>query len=59
MKTYEIKKEPIKSEGKTIDKWNIYYYDDCGIQETKEFWSYIGENEPIEGQQIKTGYSKK
>jgi hypothetical protein len=51
MKTYEIRKEG--------DDWNIYYFDVHGNQETKEFWSSIGENTPADGVVLKEGYTKK
>jgi hypothetical protein len=53
MKTYEIKKELIKTDENGVDifHYNIYYYID-GIEETKEFHSKDG----INGN-IKEGYS--
>lgn len=53
MKTYEIKYEPVKVDGKTIDKYNVYYYIN-GKQETKEFHSTDG----INGE-IRQGYKLK
>jgi len=43
MKTYEIKYEPINIKGKSIDKYNIYYYV-AGKLENKEFHSIDGIN---------------
>lgn len=43
MRTYEIKYEPIKIEGKVIDKYNIYYYVGKHL-ENKEFHSVDGIN---------------
>lgn len=54
MKTYEIKHEPITKNGQTIDKYNIYYYDENGNLETKEFHSTDG----VSGN-IKPGYIEK
>ena len=46
MKTYEIKYEPVKVDGKTIDKYNIYYYIN-ELQDGKEFHSVDGINGEI------------
>jgi len=53
MKTYEIKYEPIKKEGVTIDKYNVYYYIN-GVEESKEFHSLDG----INGE-VRQGYTLK
>lgn len=45
MKTYEIKLEPVKLPDKSIkEKYNIYYYDEEGVLESKEFHSNDGVN---------------
>lgn len=46
-KTYEIKHEPATINGQIINKYNIYYYDEDGVEETKEFHSTDGINGKI------------
>lgn len=45
-KTYEIKKEPVKINGKDIVKYNIYYYEYDELF-LKEFHSYDGQDGDI------------
>lgn len=48
MKTYEIKLEPVKLPDKSIkEKYNIYYYDEECVLESKEFHSTDGVNGEI------------
>jgi len=55
MRTYEIKYEPITHEGKTIDKYNIYYYLNGVLESPKEYHSKDGINGEIrQGYTLKT-----
>ena len=56
MSNYIIKYEPVIIQGVEKPKYNIYYFDENGIQETKEFYAIDLADPQIE---IRKGYTKR